>query len=238
MDISFTFGIFMALAVLVGIVGFRLLARKSKPASVRVVMWMAAFSAIAFAVEAVSWVAIRPFMSGESSAIPVTFVTVVDQRSGLEMSPWVSLAEVHHAGGGGMLLVDFGEPRQFLAFGFSPATTIAMIAVPALAAALGAYLSWLVFRLARSVLEGESFTAQIVSLVNRATLVVTVIAVAQEIIRLIAISNLYSELDEGSIVMRAYNPDFSLLLVAVGIAAFGQLLKSGVSMAKETAGLI
>lgn len=238
MDSTITFSILIALALLLGVFAFRLLARKSKPASVRVVMWLAALSAIAFAIEAFSWVVVRPFMSGEGSAIPVSFVTIVDQGSGLGTSPWDSLSEVHNATNGGTLLVNLGDPREFLAYGFSPVTTAALIAVPALTSVLGAYLSWLVYRLARSVLEGQSFTAAIVRNVNRSTIVVSLIAVVQEIIRLVSINGIYSEIDEGAAVMRAYNPDFSLMLIALGIAAFGHLLKSGIALAKETEGLV
>ncbi|MEY4397254.1 MAG: hypothetical protein RLZZ40_1010, partial [Actinomycetota bacterium] len=46
------------------------------------------------------------------------------------------------------------------------------------------------------------------------------------------------EITEGSVAIRSTDLDFTLLLVAVGIAAFGQLLKSGIALARETEGLI
>lgn len=235
---TLTFIIAGIVLVIVAFVAIRIITSKQKPASVRVVMWMAWLAAVMFAIDAISWVAIRPWTSGENGAIPVSFVTAVDNRPSLDTAEWSSLQEVHHASGGGTLLVDFGSPREFLAYGFSPATTAALIAVPALTAALCAYLSWLVYRLARSVIEGESFTAAIVRQVNRATVVVTIVAIVQGIIRLAAINGLYSEINEGSVAMHAYNPDFSLLYVAIAIAAFGQLLKSGIALAKQSEGLI
>jgi hypothetical protein len=233
-----TFAVFFGLAAVIGFVTFRLIRNKRKPASVRVVMWMAWLSTVTFGIDAISWVAIRPWMLGEDGAIPVSFVTAVDNHPSLNQASWQSLQQVHHAAGGGTLLVDFGGAREFLAYGFSPATTAALIATPALMSALGAYLSWLVYRLARSVIEGESFTTNIIRQVDRATIVVAIVAVVHEVVRIASINGIYAEITEGSVAIRSTDLDFTLLLVAVGIAAFGQLLKSGIALARETEGLI
>lgn len=238
MDFTVISVIILALTIVTFLVVFRPSSTKPTVRSVRVVMWMSALAAIGFAADAISWVVIRPFMSGEASAIPVSFVTAVDMPDQLDTETWASIRVVHHAGSGATLLANLGEPRPFLAYGFSPVTTAALIAVPALAAALGAYLSWLAYRLARSVIEGESFTTAVIRQVNRAAIVVAVVAVVRELARLAAVNGLYSEIDEGSIVMRSLNFDFTLLLVAAGIAAFGSLLRSGLVIAKETEGLI
>lgn len=238
MDLTAISVIILALTIVTFLLIFRPTSKRSTVRSVRVVMWAAALASIGYAVDAIGWIAIRPFMSGESSAIPVSFVTAIDVPDDFDSETWTSMREVHHTWSGATILTDLSEPRSFLAYGFSPMTTAALIAVPALAAALGAYLSWLAYRLARSVLEGESFTTSIIREVNRATVVVTIVAVLRELARLAALNGLYSEIDEGSIAMRSLNFDLTLLLVAAGIAAFGQLLRSGLIISKETEGLI
>jgi hypothetical protein len=228
--------LFFVVAAL-ALIGWLLLRnRGSRPAwSLRATAVLSALSAMGFGLSAVGWVTGAIFTPGQH--IPVTLVTAIDSASRLSADEWSTLVEIARSGSA-VLSMNLMEPREFLVSGLAGGTVFALIAVEVISALIGAYLSWLVFRLCRTVLDGESFTDALLRSLRPAPLVIAVATVIREGFRITATNDLYATFSQGGVAISAIQTDLSLLWVALGIAAFTHLVSDGRDLHRDSAGLV
>ena len=169
--------------------------------------------------------------------IPVRLVTAIDSASRLTENEWSSYVEVARSGAATMSM-NLMDSRLFYASGLDGGTVFFLVSVEVITALVGAYLSWLAFRLCRTVLDGESFTDVLLRSLRPAPLIIAVVVLLREGFRIAATNNLYATFSQGSVSISAYENDLSLLWVSLGIAAFTHLVKSGRELQRDAAGLV
>lgn len=210
--------------------------RASKPAlSLRIAAVLSALSAMVFSVQALGWAAGAIFTPGQS--IPVRLVTAIDSASRLTETEWSTYVEIARSGSATMSL-NLMDARQFYVSGLDGGTIFALISVEIITAMVGAYLSWLAFRLCRTVLDGESFTDALLRSLRPAPLFIAVAVLIREGFRITATNDLYATFAQGSVAVSAVETDLSLLWVSLGIAAFTHLVRAGRDIQRDTAGLV
>ncbi len=230
---------FTLIIVVVAIVLVTLLWRRSRgsrPAlSLRIGAVLSALSAMVFGVQALGWIVGAIVTPGRE--IPVRLVTAIDSASRLTENEWSSYVEVARSGAATMSM-NLMDSRLFYVSGLDGGTVFALVSVEVITAMVGAYLSWLAFRLCRTVLDGESFTDVLLRSLRPAPLVIAVAVLIREGFRITATNNLYATFSQGSVAISAYETDLSLLWVSLGIAALTHLVKSGRELQRDAAGLV
>lgn len=208
----------------------------NKPAlSLRVAAVLSALSAVVFTIQALGWAIGAIVTPGQQ--IPFNLVTAIDSASRLSASEWSTLVEIARSGSA-TLSMNLMAPREFLASGLDGGTVFALVAVKVISALVAAYLSWLAFRVCRTVLDGESFTDALLQSLRPAPVVIAVALLIREGFRVTATNNLYATFSQGSVAISSIEADLSLLWVALGIAAFSHLVRAGRDLQRDTAGLV
>lgn len=235
MSIDYISFAFVALALVLIVVLWRR-NRGSRPAiSLRITAVVAALSALTFGVQAIGWVVGALVTPGQ--AIPVRLVTAIDSASRLTATEWSTWVEVAHSGSATMSM-NLMDARLFYVSGVDGGTVFALIAVETITALIGAYLSWLAFRLCRTVLDGESFTDALVGSLRPAPLVISVAVIVREGFRMTATNDLYATFSQEGFAISSLETDLTLVWVALGIAAFTHLVRAGRDLQRDTAGLV